>query len=151
MIQALPKSVPKSPLNTEKSSTNSSARPASCTVSATSVASTATSGHRELCAAVPSPRAGGSSVAAAPPRITTPHQMLDASVDEMCALVARANGPSADELAKRAEYRATYTAKDAPPLLGSPEAPPSDLAALPLPAGRLMRAMFIALGHLFGS
>jgi len=84
-------------------------------------------------------------------RITTPHQMLDASVDEMCALVARANGPSADELAKRAEYRATYTAKDAPPLLGPPEAPPSDLAALPLPAGRLMRAMFIALGHLFGS
>ena len=84
-------------------------------------------------------------------RIATPSQMLDASVDEMCALVAGANGPSPDELAKRAEYRATYTAKDAPPLLGAPEGPPSDLAALPLPAGRVMRAMFIALGHLFGS
>ena len=83
--------------------------------------------------------------------IAAPQQMLDASVDEMCALVAGADGPSADELAKRAEYRATYTAKDAPPLLGPPEAPPSDLAALPLPAGRVMRAMFIALGHLFGS
>ena len=83
--------------------------------------------------------------------IAAPQQMLDASVDEMCALVAGADGPSADELAKRAEYRATYTAKDAPPFLGPPEAPPSDLAALPLPAGRVMRAMFIALGHLFGS
>jgi len=83
--------------------------------------------------------------------IAAPQQMLDASVDEMCALVAGADGPSADELAERAEYRATYTAKDAPPLLGPPEAPPSDLAALPLPARRVMRAMFIALGHLFGS
>jgi len=84
-------------------------------------------------------------------RIATPHQMLDASLDEMCALVAGAGGPSGDELAKRAEYRATYTAKDAPPLLGPPEAPPPDLAALPLSAGRVMRAIFIALGHLFGS
>ena len=42
--------------------------------------------------------------------------MLDASLDEMCALVAGTGGPSADELAKRAEYRATYTAKDVPPL-----------------------------------
>src|SRR6516165_607317 len=51
-------------------------------------------------------------------RIATAQQMLDASLDEMCALVARTGGPSADELAKRAEYRATYTAKDAPPFLG---------------------------------
>ena len=49
-------------------------------------------------------------------RIATPQQMLDASLDEMCALVAGTGGPSADELAKRAEYRATYTAKDVPPL-----------------------------------
>ena len=49
-------------------------------------------------------------------RIATPQQMLDASLDEMCALVAGTGGPSADELASRAEYRATYTAKDAPPL-----------------------------------
>jgi len=84
-------------------------------------------------------------------RIATAQQMLDASLDEMCALVARTGGPSADELAKRAEYRATYTAKDAPPFLGPPEPPPSDLAALPPDVGRVMRAIFIALGHLFGS
>ena len=84
-------------------------------------------------------------------RIANPQQMLDASLDEMCALVTDAGGPSADELAKRTEYRATYTAKDAPPLLGPPEPPPPDLAALPPSVARVMRAIFIALGHLFGS
>jgi phosphohistidine swiveling domain-containing protein len=83
--------------------------------------------------------------------IATPHQMLDASFDEMCALVSGATGPSADELATRAEFRATYTAKDAPPLLGPPEPPPPDLAKLPPRVGRVMRAMFIALEHISGS
>jgi pyruvate,water dikinase len=84
-------------------------------------------------------------------RIDTPQHMLDASLDEMCALVAGTGGPSADELARRAQYRATYTAKDVPPFLGPPKPPPPDLAALPPAVGRLMRATFIALGHLFGS
>ena len=89
--------------------------------------------------------------AAARGRLTTPDQMLDAGLDEMCALVAGAGGPSADELASRAKYRATYTAKDVSPLLGPPKPPPPDLAALPPAVGRVMRAIFIALGHLFGS
>src|SRR5213078_3179395 len=59
-------------------------------------------------------------------RLATPHQMLDASLDEMCALVADTCGPSADELASRAEYRATYTAKDVPPSLGPPAPLPPD-------------------------
>jgi phosphohistidine swiveling domain-containing protein len=84
-------------------------------------------------------------------RIATPQQMLDAGIDEMCALVSGATGPSADELAARASYRASYTAKDAPPLLGPPEPPPPDLAKLPPAAGRVMRAMFIAIEHIFGS
>jgi phosphohistidine swiveling domain-containing protein len=84
-------------------------------------------------------------------RISTPQHMLDASLDEMCALVAGTGGPSADELAKRAAYRATYTAKDAPAVLGPPKPPPPDLSTLPPAVGRLMRATFIALGHLFGS
>ncbi len=84
-------------------------------------------------------------------RIVTPPQMLEASLDEMCALVVGSGGPSADELGKRAAYRATYTAKDAPPFLGPPAPPPPDLAALPPSVGRLMRATFISLGHLFGS
>ena len=60
-------------------------------------------------------------------------------------------GPPADELAARAAYRATYTAKDVPPMLGPPAPPPPDLSALPPSVGRLMRATAIALGHLFGS
>jgi pyruvate,water dikinase len=84
-------------------------------------------------------------------RIATPQQMLDASLDEMCALVAGTGGPPADELAKRAEYRATFTAKDAPGSLGPPEPSPPDLAALPPSVARVMRATFTALGHLFGS
>jgi pyruvate,water dikinase len=83
--------------------------------------------------------------------IATPVQMLDASLDEMCALVAGTGGPSADELAKRAAYRATYTAKDAPPFLGPPAPPPPDLAQLPPTVARVMRATFIALGNVFGS
>jgi len=84
-------------------------------------------------------------------RIAVPQHMLDASLDEMCALLSGAGGPSADELARRAEYRAAYTAKDAPPVLGPPAPPPPDLSTLPPAVGRVMRAMFIALGHLFGS
>ncbi len=84
-------------------------------------------------------------------RVATPHQMLDASLDEMCALITGAGGPSADELAKRAEYRSAYTSKDVPPFLGPPEPPPPDLDALPPPAARVMRAIFITLGQVFGS
>jgi pyruvate,water dikinase len=84
-------------------------------------------------------------------RIASPQQMLDASLDEMCALVAGTGGPSEGELANRAGYRAAHTAKDVPPFLGPPAPPPSDLAVLPPSVGRLMRATFLALGHLFGS
>src|SRR5262245_25854155 len=74
-------------------------------------------------------------------RIATPYQMLEASLDEMCALVAGTGGPSAAELASRAEYRATYTAKDVPPVLGLTPPPRPDLATLPPSVGRVMRAM----------
>ena len=84
-------------------------------------------------------------------RIASAQHLLEASLDEMCALVADSGGPSADELARRAEYRATHTAKDAPAVLGPPEPPPPDLATLPPSVARLMRATFIALGHVFGS
>src|SRR5262245_5513962 len=84
-------------------------------------------------------------------RIAKPEHMLDASVDEMCALVEGEGGPSAEELARRAEYRATYTAKDVPPTLGSAPPPPPDPSGLPPAVARVMRATDIALGHLFGS
>ncbi|HEX5480164.1 MAG TPA: PEP-utilizing enzyme [Dehalococcoidia bacterium] len=83
-------------------------------------------------------------------RIATPEHMLDATLDEMCALVS-GGGPGADELAQRAEYRATASSKDAPPALGDEAPPPPDLAALPPPVARVMAATLTALGHLFGS
>jgi rifampicin phosphotransferase len=84
-------------------------------------------------------------------RLANPQHMIDASLDEMCALVNGNGGPSAEELASRAAYRAAYTAKDVPPHLGDPAPPPPDLSKLPPHVGRLMRAMLTSLGHLFGS
>jgi phosphohistidine swiveling domain-containing protein len=89
--------------------------------------------------------------AAARGNIADATHILDAGLDEMCALVAGSGGPSGDELAGRAARRTRYTAKDVPPTLGPAAPPPPDLAALPPFAGRIMRAMFIALGHVFGS
>ena len=88
---------------------------------------------------------------AAKGRIATSQHMVDASLEEMCALVSGNGGPSADELAGRAAYRAGHTAKEAPPHPGDPAPPPPDLSKLPPQVGRLMRGMLTSLGHLFGS
>jgi rifampicin phosphotransferase len=83
--------------------------------------------------------------------IADPVHLLDASLAEMCALVTGTGGPSAGELAERAAFRTAHSAKEVPPTLGPPAPPPPDPAALPPAVGRLMRAIGIALGHLFGS
>jgi pyruvate,water dikinase len=77
--------------------------------------------------------------------------MLDAGLDEMQDLVRGTGGPTADELAARAAYRTSHTAKDAPTTLGPPAPPPPDPSGLPPGVGRLMQATGIALGALFGS
>ena len=84
-------------------------------------------------------------------RIERAQHLLEAGLDEMVALVLNSGGPSAEELAQRAAFRTTHSAKDVPPTLGPPAPPPPDLSALPPAAGRLMRATAIALGHVFGS
>ena len=84
-------------------------------------------------------------------RIHAPEHLLEAGFDEMRALLEGSGGPSADELAARADYRNSRTAKDAPATLGSPPPPPPDPSTLPPAAGRLMRATGLALGALFGS
>jgi pyruvate,water dikinase len=76
---------------------------------------------------------------------------VDAGIDEMQALVRGTGGPSADELASRAAFRAAHTAKDAPATLGTPPPPPPDPSKLPPGVGRLMRATGVALGALFVS
>ncbi len=84
-------------------------------------------------------------------RIHEPEHFVDASFDEMKALVSGAGGPSADELDARARWRASHTAKDAPTTLGSPPAPPPDPASLPPAAARMMRASAITRAALHGT
>jgi pyruvate,water dikinase len=84
-------------------------------------------------------------------RIHDAAHLIDAGFEEMRSLLSAANGPSADELAARAEYRASHDSKDAPPALGPPPPPPPDPSGLPPAVARLMRATGIALAALFGS
>jgi pyruvate,water dikinase len=88
---------------------------------------------------------------AAKGRIQDPVHIVDAGLDEMRALLLGTDGPSADELAKRAAFRTAYTAKDVPQTLGLPPPPPPDLAGLPPPVQRLMRATMVSIMALFGS
>lgn len=83
-------------------------------------------------------------------RIHDAEHFIDAGMEEMAALLTGAGGPSAEELAERAAYRAACSAKDAPPSLGTPPDPP-DLSALPPDAARMARAIGVALHALFGS
>lgn len=48
-------------------------------------------------------------------RLADAHHMLEASLDEMRALVTGAGGPSADELASRLAYRVSRTGRMSPP------------------------------------
>ncbi|HEX6662076.1 MAG TPA: PEP-utilizing enzyme [Gaiellaceae bacterium] len=88
---------------------------------------------------------------AAAGRLHAPEHLLDADVGEMRALLVGSGGPSADELAARADYRTTHSPKDAPATLGTPPAPPPDSSGLPPGIARLMRATGIAMGAVFGS
>jgi phosphohistidine swiveling domain-containing protein len=84
-------------------------------------------------------------------RIHDATHFVDAGLEEMRSLLSGADGPSADELAKRSAYRAAHSSKEAPSVLGLSPPPPPDPSELPAAAGRMMRAIGIALGALFGS
>jgi phosphohistidine swiveling domain-containing protein len=84
-------------------------------------------------------------------RVHDAQHLIDASFDEMCSLVAGVGGPTADELAQRFVDRSTRTAKDAPMSLGPPAPPPPDPSGLPPGVARVMQAMGIAMGEVFGS
>jgi pyruvate,water dikinase len=84
-------------------------------------------------------------------RIHDAEHFVDADIHEMCAILEGADAPSADELADRYAYRNAHTAKDAPPFLGDPPAPPPDPSGLPPGMARLMTAVGLAMASLFGS
>jgi phosphohistidine swiveling domain-containing protein len=84
-------------------------------------------------------------------RVHDPEHLIDAGFEEMVALLSGGDGPSADELAGRFEYRAAHSAKEAPAVLGPPPPALPDPSKLPPAAARVMRAMAISLGGLFES
>ena len=84
-------------------------------------------------------------------RVHDAEHFVDADFDEMCALVTGTGGPSADELAQRFTERSSRTAKEAPPSLGPPPPPPPDPAGLPPGVARVMQAVGISMGEMFGS
>jgi pyruvate,water dikinase len=87
---------------------------------------------------------------AAAGRIQDPEHIVDATVDEMGAMLTGTGGPSADELAERFSARTSLTGREAPPFLGDPPTPPPDMSGLPPDVARLMTATGIAIGALFG-
>jgi len=82
-------------------------------------------------------------------RIQDPQHFVDASFEEMLALVMGTGGPSAEELAARYAWRNSHTAKDAPATLGPPPPPPPDPSGLPPAEARLMRAAGITIDSMF--
>jgi pyruvate,water dikinase len=88
---------------------------------------------------------------AAAGRIQDPEHFIDADFGEMKELVTGAGGPSAEELAERNAWRTSHSAKEVPATLGPPPPPPPDPSGLPPGAGRIMRAIMIAMGEVFGS
>jgi pyruvate,water dikinase len=80
-----------------------------------------------------------------------PEHLIDAGFGEMISLISTGTGPSADELAHRHELRTSLTARDVPQHLGDPPSPPPDPSGLPPGAQRVMRAMGLVMGEMFGS
>jgi pyruvate,water dikinase len=84
-------------------------------------------------------------------RIHDPEHFVDADIEEMRALVLGTDGPSADELAERHQWRTSHDAKDAPATLGPPMPEPPDPSGLPPAVARVMRATMIVIDAMFGS
>ena len=84
-------------------------------------------------------------------RVQDPEHFVFADIDEMCAMLEGSATPTAGELADRYTYSKTYTAKNAPAHLGDDPMPPPDPSTLPPPMQRVMAAVGIAIGEMFGS
>ncbi|MDI1482971.1 PEP-utilizing enzyme [Polyangium sp. y55x31] len=86
---------------------------------------------------------------AAAGKIGDPELAVDLTMDEMFALLDDREGPSAEELAKRALYRATMTLDHAPAWLNAPPGEPPPLDVFPAPARRAMKAMNVLMADVF--
>ncbi len=82
-------------------------------------------------------------------RIEHPTHLVEAGYDEMRSLIRHGDGPSAEELAQRARYRAEASFADAPPVLGAEPGAPLPAEWLPPAAARMERAFGVYLGAVF--
>ena len=82
-------------------------------------------------------------------RIAYPTHLVEAGYDEMRSLIQHDDGPSAEELAQRARYRAEVSFVDAPPMLGAEPGAPLPAEWLPPAAARMERALGAAIEALF--
>jgi len=82
-------------------------------------------------------------------RAKDPEDLVDATPDEIVALLERRPGPSADELAERARWRRETPMSVAPPNLGFEPSPPPPPEWLPPDAARLQRITSLILSLIF--
>ncbi|MEQ1759538.1 MAG: PEP-utilizing enzyme [Vicinamibacterales bacterium] len=80
-----------------------------------------------------------------------PGHLVDATPEEISALLEGRGGPSADELASRVHFRETTSLDSVPQLLGVPPSPPPPADWLPTSAARLQRAIDMTLGLMFNT
>ena len=81
-------------------------------------------------------------------RLKASAHLIEAGYDEMKALLQGSGGPSAEELANRADFRQHFNSEQAPPLLGEPPSPPPPLDGLPPEVVRAMTAVGTAVSSL---
>ncbi len=74
--------------------------------------------------------------------------LIEASYDEIQALLGRQGGPSGAELATRASYRKGHRVDTAPAELGDPASPPPPMDGLPPHVRRVMTALVTAIQSL---
>jgi pyruvate,water dikinase len=86
---------------------------------------------------------------AAARRIDAAENALDATCDELAAMLRGAGGPSARELRERTEWRKNAPISEIPPFLGPPPSPPPPMDGLPPHAAAAMAAVNAAIGEVF--
>ena len=88
---------------------------------------------------------------AADGRIAEPTHLVEADYAELRLLVAKGDGPSAEELARREQYRMQARYADAPPFLGGAPGAPLPAEWLPPAAARLERAIGAVVQEIFAA
>ena len=87
---------------------------------------------------------------AASGRLADPEHAVDLTCEEVTGMLRGGNGPGADEVAARYDWRTTHTIADAPPFLRAMPPPPPSVDVLPPAARRGARAVDAVLSNLFG-